>query len=100
VDPQGRKLVHVATVIFIALRVWSYVYFIPQILDWGEGQAGQPLTAAQLEQASLWVDLSWIRLAMDAVIALLLLGAALVPTVVAHSLELSDADQRRGVVVS
>jgi hypothetical protein len=98
--PKRRKLILVATVIFIALRVWSYVYFIPQILDWGEGQAGQPLTAAQLEQAPLWVDLSWIRLAMDAAIALLLLGAAFVPAAVTHSRELNDAAQPRSAVVS
>jgi hypothetical protein len=98
--PKRRKLILVATVIFIALRVWSYVYFIPQILDWGEGQAGQPLTAAQLEQATLWVDLSWIRLAMDAAIALLLLGAAFVPAAVTHSSELNDAAQPRSAVVS
>jgi hypothetical protein len=98
--PTRQKLILIAAVMFFALRVWSYVYFIPQILDWSEGQAGQPLTAAQLEQATLWVDLSWIRLAMDAAIALLLLGAAFVPAVVARSPELSDADQPRGVVVS
>jgi hypothetical protein len=98
--PKRQKLILVAAVMFVALRVWSYVYFIPQILDWNEGQARQPLTAAQLEQASLWVDLSWIRLAMDTAIALLLLGAAFVPAVVARSPQLSDADQPRGVVVS
>ena len=98
--PKRAKLILVATVIFVALRVWSYVYFIPQILDWTEGQAGQPLTATQVEQASLWVDLSWIRLAMDAAMALLLLGAAFVPAVVARSHEPSDTDQPRVVVVS
>ena len=98
--PKRATLILVATVIFVALRVWSLVYFMPQILDWSEGQAGQPLTAAQVEQASLWVDLSWIRLAMDAAMALLLLGAAFVPAVVARSHEPSDADQPRGVVVS
>jgi len=83
--PKRQKLILIAAIMFLALRVWSYVYFIPQILDWSDGQAGQPLTAAQLEQASLWVDLSWIRLAMDAAIALLLLGAASITAVAAGS---------------
>jgi hypothetical protein len=98
--PKRQKSIIIAAVIFVALRVWSYIYFIPQILDWSNGQAGQPLTATQLEQASLWVDLSWIRLAMDAAIALLLLGAAFVPAVAARSHEPSAADQPRSVVVS
>jgi hypothetical protein len=98
--PKRQKLILIAAVIFVALRVWSYVYFIPQILDWSNGQAGQPLTATQLEQASLWVDLSWIRLAMDAAIALLLLSAAFVPAVAARSHEPSAAHQPRSVVVS
>jgi len=98
--PKRQKLILIAAVIFVALRVWSYVYFIPQILDWSNGQAGQPLTATQLEQASLWVDLSWIRLAMDAAIALLLLSAAFVPAVASRSHEPSAAHQPRSVVVS
>ena len=98
--PKRQKLIFIAAVIFVALRVWSYVYFIPQILDWSNGQAGQPLTATQLEQASLWVDLSWIRLAMDAAIALLLLSAAFVPAVAARSHEPSAAHQPRSVVIS
>jgi hypothetical protein len=77
--PKRQKLILSAAVIFFALRVWSYLYFIPEILHWNQGTTGQPLTPGQLEQASLWVDLSWVRLAMDAAIALLLLGAAFVP---------------------
>lgn len=77
--PRRQKLLLLAAVLFFALRVWSYLYFIPQILDWNQGATGQPLSTAQLRQAGLWVDLSWVRLAMDAAIALLLLSAAFVP---------------------
>jgi hypothetical protein len=69
-------------------------------LDWNQGTTGQPLTAAELEQAALWVDLSWVRLAMDALIAMLLLGAAFVPAVGPHSRESSGADHEREVAVS
>ena len=69
----------IAATMFFALRVWSYLYFIPDILDWNQGTTGQPLSADQLDQAAFWVDLSWIRLGADATIALLLLGAAFIP---------------------
>jgi hypothetical protein len=77
--PQRRTLIMIAATMFFALRVWSYLYFIPDILDWNQGTTGQPLSADQLDQAAFWVDLSWIRLGADATIALLLLGAAFIP---------------------
>jgi hypothetical protein len=77
--PKRRTLILIAAMIFFAMRVWSYLYFVPDILGWNQGTIGQPLSADQLEQAALWVDLSWIRLGADAVMALLLLGAAFVP---------------------
>ena len=77
--PRRRTLIMIAATIFFALRVWSYLYFVPDILDWNQGTTGQPLSADQLDQATLWVDLSWIRLGADAAIALLLLGAAFIP---------------------
>jgi hypothetical protein len=77
--PKRRTLVLTAATLFFALRVWSYLYFIPDILEWNQGMTGQPLSSDQLDQAVLWVDLSWIRLGLDAAIALLLLGAAFVP---------------------
>jgi hypothetical protein len=77
--PKRRTLIMIAATMFFALRVWSYLYFVPDILDWNQGTTGQPLSADQLDQAALWVDLSWIRLGADAAIALLLLGAAFIP---------------------
>jgi hypothetical protein len=98
--PKRQRLIVAAAVTFFALRVWSYLYFIPDILDWNQGTTGQPLTAAELEQAALWVDLSWIRVAMDAVIAMLLLGAAFIPAVGPRSRKASDANHDREVAVS
>jgi hypothetical protein len=60
-------------VLFVAMRVWTYLYFVPQISDWSEGTA--PLTPVQLDQARTWVGLSWIRVAVDiATTALVLLA--------------------------
>jgi hypothetical protein len=77
--PERRTLIMIAATMFFALRVWSYLYFVPNILDWNQGTTGQPLSADQLDLAAMWVDLSWIRLGADAAIALLLLGAAFIP---------------------
>jgi hypothetical protein len=77
--PKRRTLILIAATMFFALRVWSYLYFVPDILDWNQGTTGQPLSADQLDQAVFWVDLSWIRLGADGAIALLLLGAAFIP---------------------
>lgn len=74
---QGRRiLILAAAALFYPLRLWTYLYFVPKIIAWGEGSAAGPLSAAQLDQANLWVDLSWIRLAMDAAVAVLLIAAA------------------------
>jgi hypothetical protein len=89
--PKRRTLVLIAAMMFFALRVWSYLYFVPDILDWNQGTTGQPLSADQLDQAALWVDLSWIRLGADAAIALLLLGAAFIPAARADVPEASSS---------
>ena len=89
--PKRRTLIMIAAALFFALRVWSYLYFVPDILDWNEGTTGQPLSADQLGQAALWVDLSWIRLGADAAIALLLLGAAFIPVASADVPESSSS---------
>lgn len=61
--PQQRRLVLTAAVLFVAMRVWTYLYFVPQISDWSQGTT--PLTPVQLDQARTWVGLSWIRVAVD-----------------------------------
>ena len=72
---RQRRLLLPAAVVFYISRVWTYLYFVPQIFDWSGSTT--PLTAGQLEQAQTWVDLSWIRLAIDITIMILLLAALL-----------------------
>jgi hypothetical protein len=78
--PRQRRLVLAAAVIFVFARVWTYLWFVPQTIDWSEGPPGVPLSPDQLDQARLWVDLSWIRLAIDLATGALVLLAAFVPT--------------------
>jgi len=77
--PKRRTLVVVAAGLYYAMRVWSYLYFVPRIFDWGELPAGQPFSAAQLDQIRTWVGLSWVRGAADGLLFVLLLVAMLVP---------------------
>jgi hypothetical protein len=77
--PRQRRLVLAAAVIFVVARVWTYLWFVPQVIDWSEAPAGVPLSPEQLDQAGLWVDLSWIRLAINLATVTLVLLAAFVP---------------------
>jgi hypothetical protein len=89
--PRRRTLILAAATLYFAMRVWSYLYFISDILEWNRGMTGQPLSSAQLVQAVLWVDLSWVRLGLDAATALLLLGAAFIPAAGADAQDSSKA---------
>jgi hypothetical protein len=77
--PKRQTLVVVAAALYYAMRVWSYLYFVPRIFDWGELPADQPFAAEQLDQIRVWVGLSWVRGAVDGVMFVLLLVAMLVP---------------------
>jgi hypothetical protein len=77
--PNRRTLVVVAAGLYYAMRVWSYLYFVPRIFDWGELPVGQPFSAEQLDQIRTWVALSWVRGAVDGLMVVLLLVAMLVP---------------------
>lgn len=77
--PKRRPLVVVAAALYYAMRVWSYLYFVPHIFDWGELPVGQPFSAEQLDQIRTWVGLSWVRGAVDGLLFVLLLVAMLVP---------------------
>jgi energy-converting hydrogenase Eha subunit A len=76
--PRQRRLALTALAIFVCSRIWTYVYFVPQIFGWAEGPAGAPLTPDQLDQAQLWVELSWVRLATDLATLALVLRAAFI----------------------
>jgi hypothetical protein len=81
--PKRRTLVVGAAALYYAMRAWSYLYFVPRILDWVDQPAGQPFSAEQLDQIRAWVALSWVRGAVDGLMFVLLLLAMLVPASVA-----------------
>ncbi len=64
-NPRARKLMLTALILWTLQRVWTYTYFVPLINEWGEGAPGTPMTADELSNAQTWVNLSWIRNAVD-----------------------------------
>jgi hypothetical protein len=78
--PKRRTLIVIAAAAFYAMRVWSYVYFVPNIFEFGALPPDGPFSAEIVEQFRMWVNLSWLRFAIqDALTYLLLLLAAFVP---------------------
>lgn len=78
-NPRRRRLMLTALILWTFHRVWTYTWFVPQITGWGEGDPGTPLTTDQLDQARTWVNLSWIRGAIDVSATVLALLAAFTP---------------------
>jgi hypothetical protein len=78
--PKRRTLIVIAAVAFYAMRIWSYVYFVPNIFEFGALPPDGPFSAEIVEQFRMWVNLNWLRIAIqDTLTYLLLLLAAFVP---------------------
>jgi hypothetical protein len=78
--PKRRTLIISAAVAFYAMRVWSYIYFVPNIFEFGAIPPDGQFSAELVERFRIWVNLSWLRFAIqDAFTYLLFLLAALVP---------------------
>jgi hypothetical protein len=72
---------------FYAMRLWSYVYFVPNIFEFGALPPDGPFSAEVVEQFRMWVNLSWLRFAIqDLLPYLLLLLAAFVPASASENL--------------
>jgi hypothetical protein len=86
---RRRPLITGAFVYYIS-RVWTYVYFVPAIFRLMELPLESSLSADLASQIAHWVNLSWIRCAVNGALALLLLFAALRPParMVSHQIPL------------
>lgn len=63
--PRRRALLIVAALVFYGMRAWTYLYFVPIIVDLAQLPSGQPFSPAVLEQIAQFTNLSWIRLVID-----------------------------------
>jgi hypothetical protein len=59
--PRRRYLAMAIAVVYYAMRIWTYLYFVPEIFSWGDLPEGQPFPIDLIEQFTVWVNLSWIR---------------------------------------
>ena len=78
--PKRRTLIVIAAAAFYAMRIWSYVYFVPNIFEFGALPPDGPFSAEVVERFRMWVNLNWLRIAIQDVLTyLLFLLAAFVP---------------------
>jgi hypothetical protein len=67
-------------VVYYAMRIWTYVYFVPNIYEFGAIPPDGPFSAEVVERFRIWVNLSWLRFAIQDVLTyLLFLLSAFVP---------------------
>ena len=78
--PKRRTFIVIAAAAFYAMRLWSYVYFVPNIFEFGALPPDGPFSAEIVERFRIWVNLSWLRFAIQDILPyLLFLLAAFVP---------------------
>src|SRR5829696_2662127 len=78
--PKRRTFIVIAAAVFYAMRLWSYIYFVPNIFEFGALPPDGPFSAEVVERFRMWVNLSWLRFAIQDVLTyLLFLLAAFVP---------------------
>jgi hypothetical protein len=77
--PKRRTLIVIAAVVYYAMRVWTYVYFVPNIFEFGAIPPEGPFSAEVVERFRMWVNLSWLRFGFDISTNLLFLLSAFVP---------------------
>eukprot|EP00455_Lapot_gusevi_P044963 TRINITY_DN5702_c0_g1_i1.p1 TRINITY_DN5702_c0_g1~~TRINITY_DN5702_c0_g1_i1.p1 ORF type:complete len:143 (+),score=24.68 TRINITY_DN5702_c0_g1_i1:65-493(+) len=71
-----RNPLVIAAILFYAGRVWSYTFFIPRIMtEFMPLPPGQPLTDKAAADLVQWVQLSWVRCALDGIACVLILYA-------------------------
>jgi hypothetical protein len=92
--PKRRTLIVIAAVAFYAMRIWSSIYFVPNIFEFGALPPDGPFSAEVVEQFRMWVNLSWLRFAIQDVLTyLLLLLAAFVPASASASFRKPTAEK-------
>src|SRR3981081_1520639 len=56
-----RSLIIIAVISYLAMRAWSFTYFIPEMLRFQNIPLDQPQTAALLDRVRTWNRLTWFR---------------------------------------
>jgi hypothetical protein len=70
-----RSLIIIAVISYLAMRAWSFTYFIPEMLRFQNIPLDQPQTAALLDRVRTWNRLTWFRDPLDLITQFCLLIA-------------------------
>jgi hypothetical protein len=70
-----RKLIVIALISYVVMRVWSFAYFIPEMLRFQNISLDEPRTAALLDRVRKWTRLTWFREPLDLITQFCLLIA-------------------------
>jgi hypothetical protein len=72
---ERRSLIIIALISYVVMRVWSFAYFIPEMLKFQNVPLDQPPTAALLDRVRRWTRLTWFRQPLDLITQFCLLIA-------------------------
>ncbi len=75
-----RQLILIALISYVVMRVWSFAYFIPEMLRFQTVPLDQPQSAGLLNRVSRWTRLTWFREPLDLITYFCLLIALTRPT--------------------
>ena len=64
-EPTVRRLLLVALVSYIVMRVWSGLFFIPEMLAFQKGPLDEAPSAALSARVSKWTFWTWFREPLD-----------------------------------
>jgi hypothetical protein len=78
--PKRRTLIVATALIYYGMRVWTYLYFAPEIMTFYEISPSGPFSPELAERAQRWVTLSWYRVAIDGLVNSLFFLAAFIPS--------------------
>lgn len=70
-----RKPLLYGAILYYCARAWTYIYFVPAIFKLMATPVTHPLSPELASEIMRWVNLSWIRCAVDGILAALLLFA-------------------------
>jgi hypothetical protein len=74
--PKRRPLLIACAVLFYLSRAWTYLYFVPEIFRFMALPPNGPINLEIASSVISWVNLSWVRCAIDGAVAILFLRAA------------------------
>jgi hypothetical protein len=77
--PRRRTLILAGLGVRVLVRVWTFLYFVPEITQFMVTPRDGPFSPELAARVSLWGTLGWVRRALIAAISIILLLALPMP---------------------